>query len=957
MTNLVDSSIPNESNAQYSSFLKEVYHNQDLAGEYLEFRFIPPKDTKLPVKTEYVMIQSGFEETLDEVKKVIRRNEKMNCYFGVATRTEQKGSTQFCGKITTFYADFDEYQGEKFKKMDHEKKEDIKAQLIKELQQSSLPPSYIISSGNGIHAYWLTTSPIEALKFQLEIEAILKYLANLIPGFDGDNACTRLAQVMRLPGTWNVKDEANKMLCEIIEANPNRKYEFESLRELANVTHSSATSTPLPSKVEQVKSLYQGFQELDVDYEDFEQVALQNEFFKTLYEQPDLQSYELWLHLASNCSVFGEFGRELFHGISCGYEGYTEHETDRMFDGVLPKIAQGQVGPTTYKTIQEAGLDMRCHYTQASPAGTVLSTLKMKFMQQKNDETIQEALEALEPGQDEIANLRLAEEFIEKHLQSLKESLPIKTAYLKQMMSKLGIPEKGNIGHFKDKLKKSLMPNEDENLYIKIGEEILAEKPLMNVGGKYYEYKSGHWVELETDINTIIVNKLGDLYTKSAAGNILFYLSAKTNVVPSQVNQHRESHLIPLQNGMLDLSGDQFGDVRLLPHKKEYYCLNLLNIPFDQAATCPRWQAFLQETFSSLEEDNRNATIGALQEFMGYLLIAGNEFQKMMFLIGKPRTGKRIIMSIMNALLGDENVSAVPIGDLHDKVNTILLFDKLANIGGEIDEKEKFKASFVKSLTGEDKVQGKALYCNPISFYNEAKLIFSSNHLPRVLDKSDAIYERSLCIPVNEYVPQHKRDPKLKDKLAKELSGILNWAIQGRMRLFQRGYFVESPSMIALREQMKEENNSVVYWFNRVKDQLDAETKVVTLKELFEKYKSFCLDEEMKPLIRKNFKKVLESISGLEVYHPSKPDQDCVRFHWDEINGEKLRKSEKEVELNKGDGVTNADSEVKDALKNELDTHSAENVGISELDSEAPSSLVEDMSELFKSLTNDEMFK
>jgi putative DNA primase/helicase len=870
-----------EIHADTKTLIEPLFHHSSMIGQFIELRFIPNKGMNLNPIVEFVLIHENFTETLEEVTKITQKYPHFNCYYGVASRTEKKGSTEYCGNIATIYVDYDEFNGQKFKVMSDDQKRDMKTILKGKLVESSFLPSYIVDSGNGIHAYWVLNQPVEVTQNRLRIEAILNYFTHLVPEFQGDTACTRVAQIMRLPGTYNVKNTEAPALCQVLHSNPNCHYKWEAMLELIE----SGLSNPSIDKSETKESLYASFHKMAVDVVALREVAMGHEFFKTLYENPNRQSYDLWLHLASNCTVFGQWGRQLFHEISESYQGYDANETNKLFDRLSRKVVAGEVGPSTYKTIESAGLFMKRTYAQASPAGTVINELRLKSNQHSNEHDLKMALENLLPRGNDIDNMRELEAFIQKHLMPLKESMAIKMTYLKESMKKLHIQEKGNLTHLKEMLKTQREVGADENIYISIANEIMKEKPLINIGKTFYRYQGGYWQEIKADIKTIIVQKLLNQYKKSTSENILYYLEAKTNIVPSEVNKHIQSKLISLKNGMLDISNPSFAQVKLLPHKEDYYCMNQLDIEFNHSATSPLWEQFLLSTFINLPEVDRKLTIQALQEFMGYLLIAGNELQKMMFLIGQPRTGKGIIMSIMNKLLGDHNVSAISIGEIHKEGNMIQLFGKLVNMGGEIDEREKFKASLIKSLTGEDKVQGRAIYKSPVSFYNEAKLIFASNHLPKFMDKSDAIDARSLCIPVNEYVPEHKRDPKLKEKLICEIDGILNWAIKGRIRLMQRGHFIDSPSMLALKVRMKEENNSVAYWFNRAKVQLDRQPTFYTLKSLFEQYKTFCEGEEMKPLIRKNFKSVFEQMAGIDIRQPTKPDQLCVYFDWKEIDG------------------------------------------------------------------------
>jgi hypothetical protein len=78
-------------------------------------------------------------------------------------------------------------------------------EIIEKLKLLKYPPSAIVASGNGVHAYWLLTeciiNPFESGEMD-RIEADLRQLADLI---GGDLSVCEIARVMRLPGSHNSK--------------------------------------------------------------------------------------------------------------------------------------------------------------------------------------------------------------------------------------------------------------------------------------------------------------------------------------------------------------------------------------------------------------------------------------------------------------------------------------------------------------------------------------------------------------------------------------------------------------------------------------------------------------------------------------------------------------------------------------------------------------------------------
>lgn len=78
-----------------------------------------------------------------------------------------------------------------------------------------LPPSVVVSSGRGTHAYWLLNEPTD------DFEAANRVIRWLAQTLGGDRLTA--AQSMRLPGTVNVKPDSQH-LCRLMRLEPDRRY-------------------------------------------------------------------------------------------------------------------------------------------------------------------------------------------------------------------------------------------------------------------------------------------------------------------------------------------------------------------------------------------------------------------------------------------------------------------------------------------------------------------------------------------------------------------------------------------------------------------------------------------------------------------------------------------------------------------------------------------------------------
>jgi hypothetical protein len=85
-----------------------------------------------------------------------------------------------------------------------------KEEFIEVLAGYRLEPTTIVDSGNGVHAYWQVSD--------LDVMSYLRLQRRLCRYFHTDPAIAKIYQLMRVPGTVNVKDPENPKLCEVVHS-------------------------------------------------------------------------------------------------------------------------------------------------------------------------------------------------------------------------------------------------------------------------------------------------------------------------------------------------------------------------------------------------------------------------------------------------------------------------------------------------------------------------------------------------------------------------------------------------------------------------------------------------------------------------------------------------------------------------------------------------------------------
>lgn len=347
----------------------------------------------------------------------------------------------------------------------------------------------------------------------------------------------------------------------------------------------------------------------------------------------------------------------------------------------------------------------------------------------------------------------------------------------------------------------------------------------------------------------------------------------------SDINLHRIDGLINSTNGMIKISEEE---IELIPHSPKYYSTCCLGTSYIKDSDCPIWLNFLSQTFDHYGPEKDKAIL-LLREIMGYMLIPGNKYQKLFYFYGKSRSGKSVIGHIISKLLGDENVSSIPFESLNDEQKIAELSSKLLNLSGELPRGVKIQSARIKSLVGEDKIQGRKLYSSPFDFINPAKIMVIGNNFATFDDNSGAILERIILLTFETQVPEEKRDANLKNILEQELPGIFRWALNGLMTLNKRGRFDEPKKNIEAKDHLEKKSDTIYYWLTEL-DSIDFENEIkentlkITFKKFYQNYKDWCKEYHIDIEKRDEFKMRLSQESKIKVYKDVSKNQDCVEI-------------------------------------------------------------------------------
>lgn len=338
-------------------------------------------------------------------------------------------------------------------------------------------------------------------------------------------------------------------------------------------------------------------------------------------------------------------------------------------------------------------------------------------------------------------------------------------------------------------LAKLLMDGDKEHYIV-----MRDNQEILRYNGSFYENNAEY--HIESRINYYCDSLTSNRIKSETVGFI------KSNKYKEREKLEQPLHLLNFKNGIVDIKTGE-----IIEHNPRYVFQFELPIDYLPGCECPVWKKFIEDVL--YQED-----IPFIQEVCGYLLYRKYTWALLVILLGHGRNGKTVFLNVLSKLMGEKNTEHIPLQTIaHERFAKAKLYQKHANLCSELGAREIKDTGTLKQLTGEDMIFARELYQNGFNFRNYGKLIFSCNLLPEIGDKTLAMNER---LAVVEFPNTFERgtpecDPDMYEKLTtqQELSGILNWMIEGLKRLLENKKFSPFRNFENVTEYLKSSQDPV----------------------------------------------------------------------------------------------------------------------------------------------------
>lgn len=293
-----------------------------------------------------------------------------------------------------------------------------------------------------------------------------------------------------------------------------------------------------------------------------------------------------------------------------------------------------------------------------------------------------------------------------------------------------------------------------------------------------WHYKNGVFVENgETKILAELQQIAGYELDNKMRSEVLATIKSMT-LVPRE-NLDNYPGWVHVGNGWINCTTKEF-------KKDSSDMLSTFKLPwdYDPKATNPEQQKFFADIFEEQDQP-------VVKKFLGYLLLPDQRFKKAFLGIGPKDTGKSRFAELVEKFVG--MVSHVSLQDMASRNHNVVKITKsIVNTASEMPRYELKDVSLFKAITGGDEQQYREIYGKPFSAKPRAKILVVANDKPNFDGQDRTFIERWIVFKfTNVFKAGEDMDTNIMVRLTTpaEMSGLLNYALEGLTELLKDGYF------------------------------------------------------------------------------------------------------------------------------------------------------------------------
>lgn len=381
--------------------------------------------------------------------------------------------------------------------------------------------------------------------------------------------------------------------------------------------------------------------------------------------------------------------------------------------------------------------------------------------------------------------------------------------------------ESGGKGGRKKRLKKG-----QEHVVLTAG--ILASledrgERILYTQGRMYLYRDGLWSMQTVDEERIFIDyqvesgcrALNIVATMRIAGETRGALRRLPELHVADVDWDGHGK-IAVKNGLVDPE-----TLELVSIRPDHYALSIMDVEYDRDARAPLWERLLEELIPDAP------TRGFLQECVGMALIKSKSraLTRALILQGPSFSGKSTVLSIVSGLISDR-VNSTPLSTLENSHGLVNFLSPHPWVLHEAFDQSRWEFSAnVKLLLSGDSITVNIKNGPLVEHRYRGAVLWATNSPPQFKENTRAIetriaiikfkraYDPGRVIGLAETAQSAGYESIAEMILAEERPGLLNWALEGMVRATRRKHFNLTIDMIRELEQVRSTSNVAVGFF------------------------------------------------------------------------------------------------------------------------------------------------
>ena len=373
-----------------------------------------------------------------------------------------------------------------------------------------------------------------------------------------------------------------------------------------------------------------------------------------------------------------------------------------------------------------------------------------------------------------------------------------------------------------------------------IAKFLLTHIPIIKSGANedtallfFYDFSKGIYTSNDDYIKTCI-KKIEIRYKLTKLKDVTEDLRANTRFRKPQ----RLDYLIAVGNGLFNTKTKA-----LEPFDPKHFITAKVDTNYNTKALTN--YELIKNTYFNFDEwlksiaCNDDEIVTLLWQLINEAINPNKTRRKIAIMLGNGTNGKSTFRQMMINLIGDINISVSTPHELQSRFGLTSLEGKICNYGDEVGTKPLDEMDKLKSISSGESVNYERKNKDVRNYDFKTLLMFNSNEIPPIKDKSDAVLNRLLIIPFKANFEGVKdesiKDEKLNNKI------ILEYILYTALHLDFDKFIIPE----AVKKQLlnyRKENDSVFSFMLYYMDKGYHHVSCFPVRYLTDDYENFCYE-------------------------------------------------------------------------------------------------------------------